>query len=73
MALAERYSADAVHPALNGVTSDVVTACHDRGLLINVWTVAAPEAIERAIALTVDGIISNVPDRVLRALGRDVK
>jgi len=50
-----------------------VTACHDRGLLINVWTVDAPEAIERAIALKVDGIISNVPDRVLRALGRDVK
>ena len=69
MALAERYSADAVHPALNGVTSP----CHDRGLLINVWTVDAPEAIERAIALKVDGIISNVPDRVLRALGRDVK
>lgn len=69
--LAARFQASAVHPALNGVTPEIVRACHAKGLLVNVWTVDRPEDIEKAVSLGVDGIISNVPDRVLRALGRN--
>ena len=66
----ERCHADAIHPELGGLTPAIVAACRERGILINAWTVDAPEAIEKAIALEVDGIITNVPDRVLAALGR---
>ena len=70
LALVERCHADAIHPELGGLTPAIVAACRERGILINAWTVDAPEAIEKAIALEVDGIITNVPDRALAALGR---
>ena len=51
-------------------TPDIVAACRANHILINAWTVDTPEAIRRAIDLQVDGIITNVPDKVLAALGR---
>ena len=68
--VAKASHADAIHPELGGLTPAIVAACRERGILINAWTVDAPEAIEKAIALEVDGIITNVPDRALAALGR---
>ena len=62
--------ADAIHPELGGLTPDIVAACRANHILINAWTVDTPEAIRRAIDLQVDGIITNVPDKVLAALGR---
>ena len=45
-----------------------------RGYAVNVWTVDAPEEIERLCALQVSAIITNVPGRareiVRRATGR---
>lgn len=70
LSLAKTYRADAVHPALGGVTPEIVAACRKEGILVNVWTVDAPGDIDKAIALQVDGIITNKPDLVLRALGR---
>jgi glycerophosphoryl diester phosphodiesterase len=40
------------------------------GLKVVPWTVNEPEAIERLIDWKVDGLISDHPDRVLRALAR---
>lgn len=45
-------------------TVPLVTALHAGQWQVNVWTVDRPEAIRRAIALGVDGIISNRPDLV---------
>ena len=70
LTLVEKYKADAIHPELSGLTPAIVAACHAKCILINTWTVDSPEAIRRAIDLGVDGIITNVPDKVLAALGR---
>ncbi len=70
LALAARHRADAIHPLLGSLTPEIVTACHENGIAVNVWTVDAPADIQRAIGLQVDGIITNVPDKVLAALGR---
>ena len=70
LALAEKYHADAVHPDLSVLTPAIVAACREKGVQINAWTVNSPEDIRRAIELQVDGIITDVPDKVLTALGR---
>lgn len=45
-------------------TAPLVSALHARRYRVNVWTVDDPAAVRRAIALGVDGIISNRPDLV---------
>ena len=71
-AYVEANGIEAYHPAFFMLT-DRETAeikSHDRA--INTWTVNEPEHIRRMIALEVDGIIGNYPDRVnaeLRAAG----
>jgi glycerophosphoryl diester phosphodiesterase len=60
------------HRALNPwdplVTADLVTAAHDAGLVVNVWTVDDPSRWAELIAFGVDGIITNVPDLLRAAL-----
>ena len=38
---------------------------------INAWTINSPEDIQRAIDLGIDGIITDVPDKVREALERN--
>ncbi len=45
-------------------TAALVAALHATGRRVNVWTVDRPKSIARALALGVDGIISNRPDLV---------
>ncbi|EON25489.1 glycerophosphoryl diester phosphodiesterase [Nocardioides sp. CF8] len=53
--------AEQVNPAL-GVTSEgTVTAVHDAGMEINVWTVNGGQDMRRALSWQVDGIITNYP------------
>jgi glycerophosphoryl diester phosphodiesterase len=40
----------------------LVEGLHNRGYLVNVWTVDRPASIRRALDLNVDGIITNRPD-----------
>ena len=68
--LVKTFHADAIHPYLHCQTPETVKACMDNGIDVNVWTVDSEEDISRAISLGVTGIISNVPDRVLKALNR---
>jgi glycerophosphoryl diester phosphodiesterase len=49
-------------------TQEIVNEAHQRGLPISVWTADEPEDILRAIALGVDSITTNYPDRLLRLL-----
>jgi glycerophosphoryl diester phosphodiesterase len=51
-------------------TAPLVSALHAGRYRVNVWTVDDPETIRRAIALGVDGIISNRPDLVRGLLTR---
>jgi glycerophosphoryl diester phosphodiesterase len=47
---------------------DLVRSAHDDGLQVHVWTTNEPPEIERAVALGLDGITSDYPDRVIAAL-----
>lgn len=54
----------ALHPERAYVTGELVEAAHAAGLQVNVWTANEPDDIARIVALGVDGIISNWPERV---------
>jgi glycerophosphoryl diester phosphodiesterase len=53
------------------VTPHFVAAAHARGLDAHVWTVNDQEAMRELVAMGVDGIITDRPDRALAVLGRD--
>jgi glycerophosphoryl diester phosphodiesterase len=46
------------------LTPAMVEAAHEAGMRVVPWTVNEPEAIEQVLALGVDGIVSDYPDRV---------
>jgi len=71
-AIATRVRAEG-HVAINPwdplVTRDYVDAAHDAGLAIYPWTVNDPARIGELASWGVDGIITDVPDVALRAIG----
>lgn len=54
----------ALHPAQTYVTPELVQAAHAAGLRVNAWTANEPEDIAALLALGVDGICSDYPERV---------
>ena len=66
-----------LYPALNCKTmvlnADNIRRAQAGGIEIHVWTVNAPEAMEKFIALGVDGIITNHPDRLIGILKKRAK
>jgi len=62
--LAEQLEAISVNIDLGSVDSDFVRKAHERGLLVMVYTVNAPEDAQRMRDLNVDAIFSDFPDRV---------
>ena len=65
-AFAREAGATLVGMALDSASGEFVSALHDAGLEVWVYTVNEPRLIERAIALGVDGVISDFPERVAR-------
>ena len=61
---------DFYHPDIRDLDEAMMHSLHDNGRGVNVWTVNEHEDMRKAIALGVDGIITNWPGRVLDALGR---
>jgi glycerophosphoryl diester phosphodiesterase len=55
---------------LTVLTQRTVDAAHSRGLEIQAWTINETEDMERLLALDLDGIITDRPDRMLELLGR---
>jgi glycerophosphoryl diester phosphodiesterase len=51
------------------VTPDVVDRAHHAGLQVVAWTINEAEQMHRLIAIPVDGIITDYPDRLLEILG----
>lgn len=66
----QNHNADFIHPALSCLKKETVDECRKKGIGCNIWTVNAPEHIKVAIEMEPTGIITDVPDRVLKALGR---
>lgn len=59
-----------LHPNDRAVDEALMTACHDRGITVNVWTVDDPDRMRALAALGVHGICTNVPDVAVAVLGR---
>ena len=47
-----------------------INAAHNRSLEVHAWTINEENDMQRMIALGVDGIITDYPDRLLALLGR---
>ncbi|HET7736753.1 MAG TPA: glycerophosphodiester phosphodiesterase family protein [Nocardioidaceae bacterium] len=56
--------ADQVNPSYRAVDPAYVAAIHDAGMSCHVWTVDRPGAQRRALAMGVDGVITNRPERL---------
>jgi glycerophosphoryl diester phosphodiesterase len=69
-AMVAALGADVWSPDSENLTAESVRDAHARGLTVVPWTVNEPAAISAMIAMGVDGIISDYPDRVLAAIGR---
>jgi glycerophosphoryl diester phosphodiesterase len=73
LALVDRAAAHghaALHPHHAFVTPGLVSEAHDAGLAVNTWTCDDPERIAWLAGVGVDGVVTNVPDVALAALGR---
>jgi glycerophosphoryl diester phosphodiesterase len=68
--LAHDAQADAVHPHVNYIDTQLVESCHSHGLSVRVWNTDDPSQMQHMIALNVDAIGSNRPDLLLQLLNR---
>jgi glycerophosphoryl diester phosphodiesterase len=64
VAMARAIGANALHPAWEWVTPDMVEKAHSAGLEVNCWTVNIPMAASMMKGCGVDGIMSDFPDRI---------
>jgi glycerophosphoryl diester phosphodiesterase len=65
----KKIGAAAVHPCFTDVVPEMIVGCKKNGLTVNVWTVDKEDDIKEAASMGVDGIITNVPDKALKAVG----
>jgi glycerophosphoryl diester phosphodiesterase len=63
----------ALHPHHAFVTPELVERAHREEVAVNTWTCDDPERIRWLDGIGVDGIVTNVPDVALSALGRVVQ
>ncbi|NTW17683.1 MAG: glycerophosphodiester phosphodiesterase [Syntrophaceae bacterium] len=61
-----QFTTYSVHPRIDLVNADFVRSAHERGLKVFVYTVNHPEDIARMVAVGVDGIFTDFPERVAR-------
>jgi glycerophosphoryl diester phosphodiesterase len=67
---AARLRADALHPERSMTTREWVAEAHARGYRVHVYTVDDAADLERLVGWGVDGIFTNVPDRLRSILRR---
>jgi glycerophosphoryl diester phosphodiesterase len=63
--------AQGVGPNRTLVDAPFMATARGAGLLVHPWTVDDPKEMAHLVALGVDGIFTNFPDRLLTLLGRD--
>jgi glycerophosphoryl diester phosphodiesterase len=57
--------AEAIHPNIRLILPELVERAHAARLRVNVWTANRRPTIRRLLALGVDGIFSDAPERVV--------
>jgi glycerophosphoryl diester phosphodiesterase len=60
--------AEALNPHFVQTDEELVARAHEAGLKVNVYTVDPPQLMKKMVALDVDGVFTNVPDRLRRIL-----
>lgn len=65
------FTPDIYSPNFRLLTREVVQALHRRGMQVIPWTVNNPDDMRAVIALGVDGLITDYPDRARVVLGLD--
>lgn len=66
---AKKLGACAIHPLFYNIVPQIMEGCRLNGIKVHPYTVDDPEYIRAMVAAGVDGIISNVPDIVLKIIG----
>ena len=69
----EAFQVPEYQGGLHVVTRRFVRGAHARNIDVQVWTVNERSDMRRLIALGVDGIITDRPDRALQELGREIR
>jgi glycerophosphoryl diester phosphodiesterase len=69
---ARRAEAQLVAPRYKRVTRRLVRRAHEAGLGVVAWTVNTRQEMRRMLALGVDGIMTDWPDRLIETIGRTV-
>jgi glycerophosphoryl diester phosphodiesterase len=64
MERARAVGAEALNPWFGMVTADLVAEAHGEGLAVYPYTVDDPDRMEQLLALGVDGMFTNHPDRL---------
>ena len=59
--------------SLRVLSEEFVASAHARNLRVHAWTVNAESDMRRLLALGVDGVMTDYPDRLLKVLGRPEK
>jgi len=60
----KELNAIAIHPKFSILNKKAIDRMHSAGFLVYSWTINREKDIKRAIALGVDGIITDFPDRI---------
>ena len=68
-ALAIAANATALHPMFQHLHPDAVRDAHAAGLLVFAWTVNGHQDIREMVALGIDGIVTDFPERVREIVG----
>jgi glycerophosphoryl diester phosphodiesterase len=65
---ATSIGAVAIHPHHYSVSSEIISACHENNIKVNVWTVDDKKTIKQMISNQVDTIITNYPEIAIKIL-----
>ncbi len=65
---AKSFNSVALHPPFRSVDRALLEQAHTNGLNINAWTVNEIPDMERLVALGIDTITTNYPDRLVKVL-----
>lgn len=65
---ARSLGSQALHPMHAAAQPEIIAGAHAAGVLVNTWTIDQPDLARRLSDAGIDGIITNRPDEIRRAL-----